>query len=200
MKTLRGAKISAATLPEQVASEIREFHRIIDAVVSKAHPLRQRLKQRYERNERLSLATERYARNEISDEAFKKTKQELLELAPRPPKWLPDGLGELIADVLFAEKLTGNVTAPVEFIAWIKERFPDRIGRPVDDVLAPIFKKAAQMKNTPLKNGKKPTWGQVARQLCPDVGKEGHACTKKCVDRIRVGAREYLPLPTKTSR
>lgn len=170
-------------------TEIRRIHREGVEQVEGCEIPKRRFKDLAEGVDALLAVMERLLRGEITAE------QSLLEAerfgARWPvlrPNWLPAWLPPKFAwDLLNLVRAAQekHPHAPQELQEWLNRAFAKPRGRPTDATLTLPYQKAAQLRRRGL------SWMRITRKLCPSRSMEGHRCTKACVDKIRMGVREY---------
>jgi hypothetical protein len=134
--------------------------------------------------------------SEIGVEIFEEGKETLVEVLREP---IPDGFPPALVHHLADMWARGFNTAIVRGChphedsdsgtdgIDLREFAPLLSGRPVNPEVAARGRKAAALREKCL------TYGEIALQLCPERTERHHRCGgKKCADRIRQEANEYL--------
>lgn len=185
----RPKKPNTAALNPTVAAIFGEARRTLREWVEHCEPSKRRFKDLAGGVDAGLTVMERLSRGEITVE------QSLLEFdklsASLPllrlnllPAWLPPTFAwELLKLVRAAQEKRPQ--APQELREWLRRTFAKPRGRPTDTRLAPLYQAAAHLRK------RRWTWMRITRKLCPSRSTEGHRCTKPCLDKMRMGVREY---------
>lgn len=180
-------KPTIATPNLDVAAKLGEARQILSEGVERCAPHKLRFKNLAEGADACLAVMERLSRGEITAD------QSLLEyerlrarfplprLNPPPPWFPPDIAWALLKLVEAAQKKYPQ--APQEFLEWLRPTKPR--GRPPDMKLSALYQRAARMRM------KGSSWMQITRKLCSSRSLADHRCTRQCLDRIRMGVREY---------
>jgi hypothetical protein len=103
------------------------------------------------------------------------------------PSWLPSHMQADIKSVI-SNASSEFPDAAADLARWIIRSFAKRRGRPVNPALDKAYRRAWEMKNNV--RGKAPSWQKITLRLCPQKG-PSHKCDQACVDRIRLGAKQF---------
>lgn len=183
-------KITAAPNPH-LAERFAEARRILWEGVAQGTPQRRRFKKLAEGVDAALAVMERFSRGELTVEQFQselgKIRKRFPFLKPiPPPAWFPSDVAYMLLELVRAVKKS-HPDAPHELVVWIRREFADPPWRPIDAAKTRRYHKAAQLRQDGW------SWMRITRKLCALRSKEGHRCTKSCVDLIRMGVRPYQP-------
>ncbi|MCI0623842.1 MAG: hypothetical protein L0387_19660 [Acidobacteria bacterium] len=171
------------------AAKFGEAREIVREGVERSVPHKRRLKDLAEGADAGLAVMERLARGEITVEQSLKEFEILgarwpfLKLNPPPPALPPQFASELLKLVRSAQEKRPQ--APQELQEWLRRTFAKPRGRPTDANLTPVYRAAARLRRRGW------SWMRITRKLCPLRNAEGHQCAKSCVDKIRMGVKEY---------
>jgi hypothetical protein len=187
-----GSPLSADPKRAEVFDEVR---RLVLLGIKAELPTRRSERELFQCADQMLLAMSRYSRGEITLEQCQSVFDEITAKLPRcfPPKpaWLDPTLASpLIQCVQQAKKYYPD--AVHELLRWVNKELGKPRGAPISKELAPVYKRGARMRMQKLNSGQPPTWEAITKKLCPHRREKDHICTKLCVDRFRMGIKEYL--------
>lgn len=133
---------------------------------------------------------DQYGRGEIPAGALASTLEQLpKKYRPKlPPSWLsPELVSTLYTLADCAQRAEReHKGASKELLGWLRWLHAAPRGCPPKPLNYLLGQRALKLEDQGL------SWGRIAHKLCPDRG-QGHECTKKCEDRIRMAARQFRP-------